>query len=108
MGVDYDKFTTTSQSAAVAAATLKHKLKYAGAGSLPRLTDCTPKGLEERLEAYWEFPARTLSCTARGFICALLPRPPATDIAVYKKLGQRLQKLADDINLAMAHLPGCQ
>lgn len=104
MGIDYDKFTTTSQSAAVAAATLKHKLKYRGRRVIAAVDRLDPsKGLEERLEAYREFLARNPKLHGK-VVFALIAAPSRTDIAVYKKLGQRLQKLADDINLAYGTL----
>ncbi len=104
MGIDYDKFTAASKSAAVAAATLKYKLRYRGRKVIAAVDRLDPsKGLEERLEAYREFLARNPKLHGK-VVFSLIAAPSRTDIPVYQRLGQRLQKLADTINTAYGTL----
>lgn len=98
MGIDYEKYAQSGKSAAVRTAIRKYKLRYRGKKIIVAVDRLDPsKGLVERLEAYREFLQQNPQLH-RKVVLSMVAAPSRTDIAVYKKLGAKLSKLAAEIN----------
>lgn len=98
MGIDYDKYADSNKTAAVRTAILKYKLRYRGQKVIAAVDRLDPsKGLVERLEAYREFLANNRKLRGK-VVLSMVAAPSRTDIDVYKKLAQKLDKLVAEIN----------
>lgn len=98
MGIDYKKYAESSKSAEVRAAVVKYKLRYRGQKVIVAVDRLDPsKGLVERLEAYRDF-LRKNPKLHRKVVLSMVAAPSRTDIDVYRKLGEKLGKLAREIN----------
>lgn len=98
MGIDYQKYAQSGKSAAVRSAVLKYKLRYRGQKIIVAVDRLDPsKGLVERLEAYREFLQHNRKLRGK-VVLSMVAAPSRTDIAVYKKLAQKLEQLVQEIN----------
>lgn len=98
MGIDYQKYAESGKSAAVRAAALKYRLRYRGQKVIVAVDRLDPsKGLVERLEAYRTFLEQNRKLHGK-VVLSMVAAPSRTDIAVYKKLGEKLNTLAKEIN----------
>lgn len=98
MGIDYQKYAESSKSSAVRTAIRKYKQRYRGLKIIVAVDRLDPsKGLVERLEAYREFLQQNRRLRGK-VVLSMVAAPSRTDIDVYRKLGIRLGKLAQEIN----------
>ena len=98
MGIDVKKYAESAKSATVKKAILKYKLRYRGMKVIVAVDRLDPsKGLVERLQAYREFLRRNPKLHKK-VVLSMVAAPSRTDIDVYRKLGDKLGKLAAEIN----------
>lgn len=98
MGIDYQKYAESGKSAAVRIAAHKYRRRYRGQKVIVAVDRLDPsKGLVERLEAYRTFLERNPKLHGK-IVLSMVAAPSRTDIAVYKKLGEKLDALAKNIN----------
>lgn len=98
MGIDYGKFAQASKQRTVAAEYKKLQRKYAGLKVIATVDRLDPtKGFLERLEAYRQLLAQNPHLRER-IVMVMLAIPSRQDIAVYRKLRQRVETLIDEIN----------
>ena len=98
MGIDYEKYAAASKSKEVKSAAKEYKKRYARCKVIVSVDRLDPtKGLEERLRAYNELLKRNPAQRGK-VIFAMVAAPSRTDIAVYARLGKRLEALAKTIN----------
>lgn len=98
IGIDYLKFEKAYQLPDVKKAVGRMRKQYAGlkvVAGVDRL-DIT-KGFIERLQAYREFLARNPKLRHK-VVFVLVGAPSRGDVAAYKQLAKRVDKLAADIN----------
>ncbi|HEY1064345.1 MAG TPA: bifunctional alpha,alpha-trehalose-phosphate synthase (UDP-forming)/trehalose-phosphatase [Candidatus Saccharimonadales bacterium] len=99
MGIDYEKYAQSNQSATVRTAVLKYKLRYRGQKIIVAVDRLDPsKGLVERLEAYREFLQNNYKKMRGKVVFSMVVAPSRTEVAAYKKLQAKLDVLVTEIN----------
>jgi trehalose 6-phosphate synthase/phosphatase len=102
MGIDYDKFAEASKLSDVKATAKFYKKKYKGKKVIVSVDRLDPsKGLVERLKAYKQFLDEHPSSIGK-VVFVMVAAPSRTDLARYRNLGRRLDKLAEEINEELA------
>lgn len=98
MGIDYQKYAQSGQSAVVRAAHVKYKLRYRRKKVIVAVDRLDPsKGLVERLKAYRTFLEHNQRLHGK-VVLSMVAAPSRTDLEVYKKLAGRVQELVTSIN----------
>lgn len=98
MGIDYEKFAEANKSKDVKAIVRSYRQKYRNLQIIASVDRLDPsKGLLERLKAYKQY-LQTYPKSRRKVVFVMVAAPSRTDIDVYKKLGQKLDKLSREIN----------
>ncbi len=98
MGIDYEKYARSGRSKAVRTAVRHFEKRYHGKKVIVAVDRLDPsKGLVERLEAYREFLEQNPKLHNK-VVLSMVAAPSRTDIDVYRKLSQKLGKLAAEIN----------
>lgn len=98
MGIDYDKYAAANASHAVKAAVKRYRKRYKGKKIIAAVDRLDPsKGLVERLKAYQTLLASTPELHGK-VVFSMIAAPSRTEIAAYKRLSDRLDKLVTAIN----------
>jgi trehalose 6-phosphate synthase/phosphatase len=99
LGIDYEKFASASKLPEVKKAVAEYKKRYRGQkiiASAERLD--ISKGYVERLKAYQKYLASHPKMRGK-VVFVLVGAPSRSDLPAYKRLSDRVDKLARDINI---------
>jgi trehalose 6-phosphate synthase/phosphatase len=98
MGIDYDKFSSTSGLKSVKRDVAKLRRKYKDRKIILTVDRLEPsKGLLERLHAYEQFLAQNLDQHSK-VVMVMIVVPSRTEIEAYQQLKDDIDKLVKDIN----------
>lgn len=98
MGIDYDKYAAANESHTVKAAVKRYRKRYKGKKVIAAVDRMDPsKGLVGRLKAYRKLLAEAPELHGK-VVFSMIAAPSRTEIAVYKRLSNQLDKLVAEIN----------
>lgn len=99
MGIDYNRFATSSKLKVVKRLTKTYAKKYRGLKVIASVDRLDPsKGLLERLKAYEQYLEETPKASNK-VVFVMVAAPSRTDISDYQKLSDQIEKLVNSINI---------